>query len=330
MEQPIIIQIESIYYPVLATIGIPANVLTIVILSRGRCDLSKCVTRYLVGMAAADLSLLLFAVILYEIKDYYFPYSFLNYTPICSLNLTLYLASVDWSVWCTVAFTFDRYVAICCQKLRTSYCTVKSANVVIAVIFVLSILETTPLYFIFNPREIIGNLPWSCGVKTSFHTLPIWIAYWWLEIILTPFLPFVLILPLNVLTIRHIVLANTVRRGLRGKNKGQKLDDPEMESRRKSMIILLAISGNFILLWSASFAFYVCVQFKAAEFLVTNYNDSFTILEQSGYILRTLSCCTNTFIYAVSQRKFRDELKLMIMHPLAVIIHLCKLNSSLN
>ncbi|XP_067865932.1 uncharacterized protein [Heterodontus francisci] len=46
-----------------------ANLLTIVILSRGKCGLSKCISRYMVAMTTADLLVLIFDVILYEIKE---------------------------------------------------------------------------------------------------------------------------------------------------------------------------------------------------------------------------------------------------------------------
>ncbi|XP_067865430.1 probable G-protein coupled receptor 139 [Heterodontus francisci] len=324
MGQPVIIQIELIYYPILAIVGVPANLVTIVILSRGKCGLSKCITRYLVAMAAADLMVLIFDVILYEMKDAYFPYSFLNYTAVCRLNLALLFGSIDCSVWLTVTFTFDRFVAICYQTLRTKYCTEKTAAIVIAVVCFLSILQNVPIYFIYEPREIIDNVPWSCYTKSGFYTLPIWIALFWFDTILTPFAPFIMIVLLNGLTIRNIVLANRVRSELRGNNNSETHIDPEMENRRKSIILLLAISSSFILLWMVIFICFICVHFTDLKFLESNYNDSFTIAEQSGYMLRCLSSCTNTFIYAVSQRKFRDELKNVIMRPIALISNVMK------
>ncbi|XP_067865170.1 probable G-protein coupled receptor 139 [Heterodontus francisci] len=324
MEQPVIIQIENIYYPILAIVGVPAGLVTIVIFSRGKCGLSKCITRYLVAMAAADLMVLVFEVILYEIKDAYFPYSFLNYTPICSLNLALLFLSIDWSVWLTVAFTFDRYVSICHQTLRTKYCTDKTATVVITVVCFISSLENVPIFFIYEPREIIDNEPWSCYTKPSFYTVPIWEAYLCFDIIFSPFAPLVLIMLLNALTIRHIIQANRVRSGLRGNNNFGNHTDTEMENRRKSIILLLAISGNLILLWMVVFICAIFVLFADIQMLQTNSNDPFPIAEQSGYMLRCLSSCTNTFIYAVSQSKFRDELKNMIKRPLSLITNLIK------
>ncbi|XP_078272182.1 neuromedin-U receptor 2-like [Rhinoraja longicauda] len=309
MKQPVIIQIENIYYPILAIIGVPANLFAIVILSRGKCGLSKCITLYLVSMAVSDLMVLIFEVILYEIKDGYFPYSFLNLTPVCSVNLTLLFMSIDCSVWLTVTFTFDRFVAICCQKLRGKYCTEKTAALVIAVVCSLSVIENIPMYFVYAPREIIDNVAWSCGVTPDFYTSPLLVAFWWFETILTPFTPFLLIMLLNALTIRHIIHANRVRSGLRANKKDESGADQEVENRRKSIILLLAVSGSFILLWMVIFVCFISVHFIDVQFLATAYDDPFTIAEQSGYMLRCLSACTNTFIYAVSQTKFREELK---------------------
>ncbi|XP_038641590.1 uncharacterized protein LOC119957525 isoform X2 [Scyliorhinus canicula] len=47
--------IEQIYFPILAAIGVIGNALTIAILYREKCDLSKHVTRYLMAMTVADL-----------------------------------------------------------------------------------------------------------------------------------------------------------------------------------------------------------------------------------------------------------------------------------
>ncbi|XP_067837961.1 probable G-protein coupled receptor 139 [Heptranchias perlo] len=298
--------------------------MTIVVLFRGNCGLSKCITRYLLGMAVADLLVLIFGVVMSEIMDSYFPFSFLNYTPICSVNIALLFMSIDWSVWLTVAFTFDRFVAICHQTFSKKYCTEKTAAVVITVVCSFSVIENAPFNFIFEPREIINDVPWYCCIKPSFYTLTIWIAFTCFEIILTPFLPFLLILLLNVQTIRHIVQANRVRRGLRGKNNSEDQHDPEVENRRKSIVLLLTISASFMILWAVIFVMFIFVNFTDAQLTETNYNAPFTIMEQTGYMLRYLSSCTNTFIYAVSQSKFREQLKNLITSPVTIIINLFK------
>ncbi|XP_067865169.1 probable G-protein coupled receptor 139 [Heterodontus francisci] len=292
-----------------------ANLMTIVILSRGKCGLSKCITIYLLSMAAADLLVLIFDVVLYQLNESYFLNSFLDYTPVCSLKFFLLFASIECSVWLTVAFTIDRFVAICCQKIRMRYCTEKTAAVVVAIIGGLSIFENLPIYFTFEPHIIIDHVSWFCALKSNLYT--VWIAFLWLDTALMPFIPFFLILVFNGLTIKHILLTNRIRKCLRSSNS-----DPEMENRKKSIVLLLVISGSFILLWMVTFIHYVCVQITDVQYLLTDYSDPFTIMERTGYMLQDLSSCTNTIIYAASQHKFREQLKNMFKFPLVLIIKL--------
>ncbi|XP_055522127.1 probable G-protein coupled receptor 139 [Leucoraja erinacea] len=325
MEQHVFLQIENIYYPILALIGIPGNLMAIVILSRGNCGLSKCITRYMVAMAVADLLVIIFDVVLYEINDTYFPHSFLHYTPVCSLIIALVFAAIDCSVWLTVAFTFDRYIAICCQKLSAKYCTERTAAIVIVTVVGLSFVQNIPIYFENEHLIIIDNVPWFCKVKSSLYSLPIWVAYFFFDIALTPLSPFLLIVLLNALTTRHILRASRIRKGLRGDGNTENCNDPEIVNRRKSIILLLSISSSFILLWMVTFVHYICTQFAGVEFMLTDYNDPFTIMEHTGYMLQRLSSCTNTFIYAVAQAKFRESLTNIVKYPFTLLVRFVKL-----
>ncbi|XP_067865913.1 probable G-protein coupled receptor 139 [Heterodontus francisci] len=294
--------ILKIYYPFLAVIGVPINLLAIVILSRGKCGLSTCTTHYLVAMATADLLVLIFEVVQNQISYYYFPLSFLNITHVCRVKAVLLSSAIDCSVWFTVTFTFDRFVAICCQKLKTKYCTKKTAAVVLATTCILLCSKNIPHYFAYEPGEIIDNVPWFCSMKPRYYTDPGWVGFDWFDSVLTPLIPFALILLLNALTVRHILVASRVRKGLRGQSKGENHSDPEMESRRKSVILLFSISGSFILLWLVYVLYYLNITY--------HFNDDFSfIFEQVGYMLQNLSCCTNTFIYMVTQSKFREQVK---------------------
>ncbi|XP_067865411.1 probable G-protein coupled receptor 139, partial [Heterodontus francisci] len=292
--------IGKIYYPIIAVIGVPVNLLTIMILSRGKCGLSTCTTRYLVAMATADLLLIIIEVILGMIHYYYFPVSFLDITPVCSVILVLNHTFTECSVWFTITFTFDRFVAICCQKLKTKYCTEKTAAVVLATTSILLCLKNIPIFFKYEPGEINDNLPWFCVAKPSYFTDPGWVGFARFDTVLTPLIPFALILLLNVLTVRHILVASRVRKGLRGQSKGENHSDPEMESRRKSVILLFTISGNFIFLWLVYVLYYLNITYHFDD-------DSSYLFGEVGFMLQNLSCCTNTFIYVVTQSKFREQ-----------------------
>ncbi|XP_072126267.1 probable G-protein coupled receptor 139 [Mobula birostris] len=308
-------QVYAIYYPILAAFGVPVNLVAIVILSQGRCGLSRCITWYLVSMAVADLLVVISAVIFNRIVSIYFPFSFMSLTPACTLSTVIIYAVTESSVWLTVAFTFDRFVAICCQKLKTKYCTERTAAFVIGVICVLSCLKSIPWYFIYEPLYIIDNKPWFCTRKLIYSTSLVWTVYDWGARILNPGLPFVLIILCNVLTVRHILMANRARRNFRSRNNGHKKSDPEMKSRRKSTILLFLISGSFILLWMTYVVDFLYIEISGEPYFSgSNFNDPRFIRQESGNMLQLLSSCTNTCIYVVTQNKFREELKAAVLY----------------
>ncbi|XP_067864865.1 probable G-protein coupled receptor 139 [Heterodontus francisci] len=271
-------------------------------------------------MATADLLIVIAGIILKRMNYYYFRGSFLGINSVCSVITVLVRAAIDCSVWFTVTFTFDRFVAICCQKLKIKYCTEKTAAVVLATTCILLCLKNIPFYFVYQPVLIISNVLWECYLKPSYFTEPGWVGFSWFVKFLTLLLPFTLILLLNALTVRHILLTSQVRKGLRGQSKGENHSDPEMESRRKSVILLFTISGSFILLWLVRVIDFI--YYKIAGKVPDSLNDSEFIFREVGFMLRALSCCTNTFIYGMTQSKFREQVKSAVKYPVTSIIQL--------
>ncbi|XP_059495586.1 probable G-protein coupled receptor 139 [Stegostoma tigrinum] len=313
-----LLTIKKAYYTILAVIGIPVNLLAIVILSRRKCGLSTCTTRYLIAMAAADLLVVITAFILRRINSHYSPESFLNITPVCSINFVLISASSECSVWLTVTFSFDRFVAICCQKLKTKYCTGRIAALIQTTTCILLCLKSIPLYLLIEHEVIIDNIPWFCSLKPSYFTDPAWMAFDWFDKVLTPLIPYALILLLNALTVKYIIVTSQVRKALRNQSKGQNCSDPEMENRRKSMILLFTISGSFILLWLMhviDFLYYVITGISPEY-----YNDSMHTFAEVAVMLLSLNCCTNAFIYMVTQSKFSEQLKSKVKHTVTTVI----------
>ncbi|XP_067831267.1 G-protein coupled receptor 15-like [Heptranchias perlo] len=300
------------------------NLLVILILSRRKCGLTRCISCYLVSMAAADLTVILTAVILDRIVTLYFINIFRNSITMCGLGDCLTHAATDCSVWFTVTFTFDRFVAICCQKLKTKYCTARTAAVVLATVSALSCLKNIPWYFRYKVFYFF-SMPINCMVRLSYYTSPQWKAFDYFHRALTPLLPFVLILLLNALTVRHILLASRVRRGLRGKRDRENHKDTEMENRKKSIVLLFSISASFILLWMTQAVSTI------HERIVLNYftdqyfgNHLPGGLGYIGPILQMLSSCSNTCIYVVTQTKVRQEFKNVLTYPVVLIVQLVK------
>ncbi|XP_060701230.1 probable G-protein coupled receptor 139 [Hemiscyllium ocellatum] len=306
---------KPVNYRLLNLKSVMANLVVILILARRRCGLSGCVIYYLVSMAGTDLLVMITIVILNRIAGIYFPSSFLSITPVCSFRSALNFAIIDSSAWITVAFTFDRFVAICSQKLKVTYCTEKIAAWVIGLVCALSCLKNIPTYFVYEPVYVVDQVPWFCGIKDIFYLSPAWGAYECTRAILTPLLPFLLILLLNALTVRHILAANRARKRLCNQNNAENQNDPEIEKRRKSIILLFAISGSFLLLYALFCTSILHVRLANLTYSASSdFSNTAFFLQQTGYMLQLLSSCINPFIYAGTQPAFDKMLckKLLI------------------
>eukprot|EP00062_Callorhinchus_milii_P025032 gi/632985571/ref/XP_007909756.1/ PREDICTED: probable G-protein coupled receptor 139 [Callorhinchus milii] len=275
-------------------------------------------------MTTADLLVMIFNVVIYYLSCYYFPYSFLEYTPVCCLNEAVNYILVDCSVWLTVAFTVDRSVAICYPKLKAQYCTLRTAQLITAALCGLSCLKNIAVYFMFEPVYIIHNVPIRCSIKPTYYTYPGWLAFDWLDTILCPLAPYFLMMVLNALTVRHVLAANRKRRSLLGHSRKEGSSDPELQSRRRSIILLFTISGSFVLLWMPYVVFFLYSRSTNADYEPYVYTDPLLIAEFIGDMFQLLSSGTNTCIYALAQTRFREELINAMKYPFNLIINLFK------
>ncbi|XP_072410582.1 probable G-protein coupled receptor 139 [Chiloscyllium punctatum] len=317
----------AIYYPIIAVIGVPANLAVILILSRRRCGIPGCIVYYLVSMAVSDLLVIVTAVVLNRIAGIYFPSSFLSITPVCSVRSAFNYGFIDSSAWLTVAFTIDRFVAISCQTLKMTYCTRRTAMRIVGIVTTLSFIKNVFVYFTYEPRYIVKNKPWFCNLKDVFYTSIVWAAYDWICSILTTCLPFLLILLLNALTVRYILVANRARTRLQNQKMGKNRSDAEMEKRRKSIVLLFAISGSFILFNVLYFITILYVRIGNLTYASgSNFNNLSFVLNESAFMLQFLSSCINPFIYAGTQNKFRAEVKNVVKYPWRIFFKTLKIS----
>ncbi|XP_067864693.1 probable G-protein coupled receptor 139 [Heterodontus francisci] len=323
MGQPAILVIKDIYYPILAAVAVPVNLMTIVILSRRNCGLSNCISVYMVAMATADLLVMIINVVLYHIFSSNFPLSFLSHTPVCKFILYMTAVNLDLSVWFTVSFTFDRFVVICYQKFKIRHCTESTAAAVIATLSVLILLKNFPFLFAYEPQQIINTVQWGCRSRVAFFSSSLGKAYTWFHTAWVVWVPFALIALFNSLTIRRILVASSARRELLHPTSDNQCD-PEMVNRRKSIILLFSISGSFILLWLTAVISFAMTGLENSNYYRGDRTNPGYIATETGTMLKFLSSCPNTFVYAVIQRKFREELKKVLKSPVKLILRTIK------
>ncbi|XP_038656398.1 allatostatin-A receptor-like [Scyliorhinus canicula] len=303
--------------------SISANLMTIVTLLRGNCGLSKCISIYMVAMATGDLLVMIINVMVYYIFSHHFPHSFLSHTPVCKFILYLTIVSLDLSVWFIVSFTFDRFIIICYLRFKTKYCTERTATLVITMFSILSFIKNIPVIFAYEPVQIINKLWWGCQANLAVFTSPFGVGYSLFHCIWRVWLPFTLIVLFNSLTVRRVLVASRARRRLRG-HSSENQSDSEMENRRKSIILLFTISGSFILLWLTDNVSFLTTRLTNTTYYRGDRTAPAYIATETGVMMKLLNSCINTFIYAATQRKFRDELEKALICPWTLIEGLFK------
>ncbi|XP_069771446.1 G-protein coupled receptor 52-like [Narcine bancroftii] len=199
-------------------------------------------------MAFAETLVCVFNATFGNVFLYHFPRSFLAHTSICRLGAVIQRTSVQFSVSSAVSFTIDRCIAICCQKLKTKYCTKRNAEFIISTVCAFSFLTHVPAYFQYESLYVVDGVQWGCRTITQYYSSPAWQTYRWLSNSLVAYVPLPLMLLLNYLTARHILMVSKARRALKRHGCGE-VRDLEMTNRRTSIVLLFAISGTFIALW---------------------------------------------------------------------------------
>ncbi|XP_078060438.1 putative G-protein coupled receptor 139 [Mustelus asterias] len=270
------------------------------------CGLCKSTTIYLVAMITADVLVLSFLVLVNHILVPNFPQVLYLNSVAYGLNSIMSTAVIDCSVWLTVSFTFDRFVAICCQKFRGTYCTPKSAALVVVVIYLATYFRRIPNYFTNIHYYDHKNLQNEHRDGLSIESKQAWRAFDWMNIILNPLVPYFAVVLLNLLTVRHVLAASRVRRGFRG--DAHSSGDPEMQNRRKALVLLFAASASFILLGMPTIGLFLFSRLTES-YSFPDFNHPVAVIHESADMLSTLNCCTSTCMYALTQSKFRAELR---------------------
>lgn len=166
----------------------------------------------------------------------------------------------------------------------------------------------------YAPRLTVDSVKWGCRPKRAYFISGCWLFFSWMCSISLPYLPFLLILLFNGLTVRNIIAANRVRRRLKA------LDgkDTEAENRRKSIVLLLTVSGAFILLWTTVAVTFICTR-VTVNFAGGDHTSPSYIANDVGVFLMHISSCANTCIYGMTQRKFRLKVKNGFTHLPSIV-----------
>uniref|UniRef100_A0A8C7X929 G protein-coupled receptor 139 n=1 Tax=Oryzias sinensis TaxID=183150 RepID=A0A8C7X929_9TELE len=293
-----------IYYSILLCLGLPANILTVVILSQLVLRRQKSSYNYLLALAAADILVLLLIVFVDFILE-----DFILAAPLPpSLNKTvqvLEFSSIHTSIWITVPLTIDRYIAVCHPLRYNTVSYPARTRKVIFAVYVGCLISATPYYWwpeLWHSLPKVGNNNEGGGGDSNRKTVVQHILVW-------AHCATVYLLPCTVFFSLNAGIVRTLRRRrncfrLRGYSTG------------KTTAILLAITSIFAVLWAPR-TLMILYHFYSPPPVSQSAGRLLYVLTDMANMLALLNTGVNFFLYCFISKRFRS----MAANVLRALIH---------
>ena len=231
---------------------------------------------------------------------------------ICRIYKVLHYTAGDISIWLLVAFTFDRFVAVCFPFSKQRVCKWKRAVIASATIAVLSLGKNLHEFWTRGPEyKDNGELRRICGSQKQYHVFLDYVRPW-IAFTLIMAIPFILILIFNCMIVYSLIKAQWLR------NKAAAIPASTTPSSATGSKNPMSAGTSFrqttLMCLSISFAFLICIAPSIVLLIGKPYwkyrrNLAYKNAKAISNFLALLNHCINFFLYCVTGRRFRQELK---------------------
>ena len=300
--------IKYYWFPILIPIGLVGNTLSfLVMIKSNNRRISTCT--YMAAISINDNLLLCLASIGWLVSG---PRLIEWNLMMCKTVSWLTAVARQNSRYQVLAMTIDKYVAIKWPHRALSYSTPKRTRIIITGLLIFVLIYNIPHIFLPN---VVGG---KCLGLGHFLENSIFIKiYTWSTFVLNGLIPLSMLIYMNCVIVktvrnsRHMFKANTATTGtgkVPTRNKGMDTRQRAMKSAESQLtIMLLLVSTLFIILLLPIYIRLIYVTFV----VITSPSEhpSSILFFQITYKLLTTNSGINFFLYCVSGRKFRNDLK---------------------
>jgi len=297
--------------PFVLLVGIIGNIMSIIVL-RSKPFRHTTTGVYLPLTAAADVIFLLTGGLeILQTADVFNAREYNIWT--CRLYKVLHYASGDVSIWLLVAFTFDRFVAVCFPLSKRRVCTWKRAAIASGTILFLAMAKNVHEFWTRGPEfRDSGELRRICGSQPQYAFFLNYIRPW-LVFALVMVIPFVLIFLFNCSIVRGLLKAKrdrslsiAVSMYTTSTGTGKKPSKSDA-GFRQTTLMCLSISFAFLILIAPSIVLLI-----GKPYWKFRTNLAYQNSKAISNFLVFVNHFINFFLYCVTGQRFRDELKAML------------------
>jgi len=296
--------------PVVLLVGIIGNILSIIVL-QSKSFRHTTTGVYLPLTAMADvLFLLTGALEILETANVFDAREYNVWT--CRLYKVLHYTSGDASIWLLVAFTFDRFVAVCFPLSKRRVCKWKRAVIASATILLLSLAKNLHEFWTRGPEyRDDGELRRICGSQKQYAFFLNYVRPW-LVFAVVMIIPFILILLFNCAIVKGLVRAT--------RDRSMSIAVPSCSALsgtgNKPAKSTTSFRQTTLMCLSISIAFLICIAPSIVLLIGKPYwkhrtNTAYKNSKAISNFLVFVNHFINFFLYCVTGQLFRDELKAM-------------------
>lgn len=302
-------QVFGIYvFPIVILLGTIGNILSFLVLCRlAMRTTSTCI--YMQAIAVMDLAVLYvnafrkWLTILNEGTD-------ITTTSKAACIIIHFLSyfTYDFSVWLVVAMTVERFIAIHFPLKAAQMATPSRARRVTLLLLVVFVAINSHMFWTVTIDDREYCIPKENYEEFHDKVMP------WLDAFIYSFVPFVVLLTLNILIIYDNRKATLRRRSMRSQNRSNRTDSRQQFHQRLTAM-LLSVSFSFLVCTSPKVIF-ISIRESAFQFIVNgkvNYQGyaSYLMASRISDFFLYLNHSINFFLYSIHGQRFRRELKKM-------------------
>lgn len=279
----------------ISLLGLVGNMLTIIVLTRRTMRSST--NCYLTALAIWDSIVLVGTLLLMSLPSIWPLFRDFIFAYIIAYMYPLALIAQTATIWLTVSFTVERFIAVRYPLKAASMCTINRARIVIVIVSVYSILFNICRWFEYNidyKYDASENLIQIASNATDLGSNEMYLRIYFFYF----YLPFMCVIPMVALLVINTFLIYAVK-----KSRLQRKDMNVRQSRENNVtIMLVSVVIVFIFCQVPALIYNMAYAFNRESILM---HFSWQILSILRNFLVNVNSSVNFILYCAFGQKFR-------------------------